>query len=221
MSPLVADDVLPPRLTTIIRQLAISLLVATVIPSTVFYLCLVVGGTREALVAALAWCYGTMAWRLCTRRRPSGLLWLTTAGLSTKTAFCLATGSTYVYFLQPAVTSMLVSLAFFFSLTQARPMVARVAGDFYPMTADIAARPRVQRLFKRLTLFWAVLCFSQASVTVWLLESLSLRTFVAIKSGMTITVALAGAAVTVAAAVRIARQEHLLRPRALAPPLAA
>jgi hypothetical protein len=183
---------------------------ATIIPSVLFYVCLVAGDIWAALGAALAWCYGAMAWRVGTRRRCSGLLWLTAIGLTLKTALSLATGSTFVYFLQPAVTDAVIALVFLTSLAGARPVVSRLAADFYPMTHEVASRPRVQRLFWHLTLMWAILCLGQALATVWLLESASLATFVAARTGLTIGVAVLGAAATVGLAVRIARSEDLL-----------
>jgi hypothetical protein len=210
-----------PRLAAIVRHLALSLLLATIIPSVLFYCCLVVGDIWAALGAALAWCYGAMAWRVSTRRRCSGLLWLTALGLTAKTIFSLATGSTFVYFLQPAVTDVVIAIVFLVSLRGARPVVARLAADFYPMTDDVAARPRVQRLFWHLTLMWALVCLAQAAVTVWLLETTSLSTFVAARTGLTIGGALVGAAVTVLLATRIARSENLLHAASTAAPATA
>lgn len=205
-----ADVVVRPRLSAIVRHLALSLLMATVIPSLLFYGCLVAGDIWAALVAALAWCYGAMAWRFRTKRPRSALLWITAAGLTAKTAFSIATGSTLVYFLQPAINDLLIAALFLASLASARPIVARLAADFYPMSQDVAERPRVQRLFWRLTLFWAVLCLARAVATLWLLASTSVVTFVAVKSVLTISIAVLGAAATVAFAARVARREGLL-----------
>ena len=48
-------------------------------------------------------------------------------------------------------------------------MVARLAGDFYPLTAELHARPAIRRLFRRLTLLWAVALLSKAVVVFILL----------------------------------------------------
>lgn len=204
------DEPVRPSLGAIVRHLAMSLLLATIIPSLLFYGCLVVGDIWAALASALAWCYGAMAWRMSTRRRCSALLWLTAFGLTAKTIFSIATGSTFIYFLQPALTDVGIALLFLVSLAGARPIVARLAADFYPMTDEVAARPRVQRLFWHLTLLWACLCLAQAGATVWLLETMSLSVFVAARTGLTTGVAVLGAALTVWLAVRIARSENLL-----------
>jgi hypothetical protein len=199
-----------PRFGAIMRHLGLSILMANVIPSVLFYLCLVAGNVWTALIAALIWCYGSMAWRLSTRRRASGLLLLTVIGLTAKTVLALASGSTFVYFLQPAITDGVVAALFLISLATARPIVARLAGDFFPMSADIAARPRIQRLFWNLTLFWALICVAKSAVTVWLLESLPMVTFVAAKEILILTMLLIGTSVTVASAFRVAKSEGLL-----------
>jgi intracellular septation protein A len=199
-----------PRLGAIMRHLGVSILMANVIPSVLFYLCLVAGNVWTALIAALIWCYGSMAWRWSTRRRTSGLLLLTVVGLTAKTVLAVASHSTFLYFLQPAITDWAVAAMFLLSLKTARPVVARLAGDFFPMSEDVATRPRIQRLFWQLTLFWAGICLAKAVITVWLLESLPLVTFVAMKEVAVLAMILMGTAVTVTAAVRVARSEGLL-----------
>jgi hypothetical protein len=170
-----------PRLRAVLRHLALSLLWANVVPGVLFYGCMAFGNVWTALVAALVWCYGAMAWRVST-----------------------------LYFVQPAVNDATVGLLFLVSLATARPVVARLAGDFYPMTEDVARRPRVQQLFWRLTLIWAFICLVKAVATLWLLRSTSLMTFVEIKTVLTPAIAIMGALATVAIAFRVARHEGLL-----------
>ena len=61
-------------------------------------------------------------------------------------------------------------------------MVARLAGDFYPFTDELHARPAMQRLFRRLTLLWATALLAKAAVVFALLVSQPLATFVLAKS---------------------------------------
>lgn len=182
------------------------------IPAVLFYVCLVTIGTWAALVAALVWCYGAATWRMATRRRASGLLVLTVVVLTVRTAFALVSGDTFVYFLQPVLTDVVVAAVFLISLASARPVVARLAGDFYPMDDDVAQRPRVQQLFWRLTLLWAVVCLGKAVIAYWLLQSQSVAAFVLTKNvALTVLTVLATVA-TVLASVAVARREGLLRP---------
>jgi len=66
---------------------------------------------------------------------------LAVPGLSIRTAVAFASGSTFVYFLQPVLDNTVVASLFLLSLATARPVVARLAADFFPMTDDIA-KPR-------------------------------------------------------------------------------
>ena len=212
LAPAEAVDPSPhrPHLTVILKHLGLSLLMANVVPSALFILCLRAGNVWTALIAALVWCYGALVWRIRTKRRVSGLLVLSMTGLTAKTAFAILSGSTFIYFLQPAVTDGVVAALFLISLTTARPVVARLAADFYPMDDEVACRPRIQRLFWRLTLFWAVMCLVKSVFTVFLLESVSTATFVEDKSLFVLAVVVGGAAVTVRESVRVARLEGLL-----------
>lgn len=201
-----------PHLRSIIGHLALSLLTAIVIPGVLFYVCVVTMSVWAALVAALAWCYGAVAWRMATRRRASGLLALTVVIMTVRTAIALASGDTFFYFLQPVLSDVVVASAFLLSLASARPVVARLAADFYPMNSEIAKRPVVQRLFWRLTLLWAVVCLCKAGITLWLLESQSLVSFVVLKNLSLFALTSIAVTVTVVAAVSVARREQLLVP---------
>jgi hypothetical protein len=84
------------------------------------------------------------------------------------------------------------------------------------MNDDVAGRPAIQKLFWRLTLFWATLCFAKSIVTVFMLENMSTVNFVEAKSIFVLAVVVGGAAVTVAAAVRVAKIEGLLHAHPIA-----
>ena len=139
-------------------------------------------GVWTAIVVALVWSYGAIAWRKVTRRRTSGLLILTAVLLTGRTVISLVADSTFLYFLQPIISDGIVATAFLLSLASARPLVARLAGDFYPMDHELHLRPRIQRLFWWLTAMWAAICVGRALTSLWLLNSQSLETFVLVKS---------------------------------------
>lgn len=203
-----------------IRRVAASLLIATVIPATLFYVVLVAYDVWSAIIAALVWSYGAIAWRRITGRRPSGLLLLTAVVMTGRTAIALVADSTFLYFLQPIISDGVVAATFLLSLATARPMVARLAGDFYPMDHELSLRPRIQRLFWRLTVMWALLCAGKAGGTLWLLGSQSLESFVLVKSILVLALNALAVTVTIAAAVHVARKEGLLAPSAGLVPVA-
>lgn len=205
-----------PRLRAIVRHLGLSLLTATIIPSVLFTICLTVGSVWCALIAALVWCYGSMAWRMSRGKRTSGLLLVTAAGLTAKTIFTFASGDTFVYFFQPAVTDLVVAGLFVASLATARPLVSRLAADFYPMHPEISKRPSVQRLFWRLSMLWAGVCVVKAMITLSLLYTLPTATFVPVKEAMITTVVVGAAVLTARAAFRVAKAENLIHSAAAA-----
>lgn len=205
-----------PRPRAIIRHLSLSLLTATVIPSALFTVCLTIGSVWCALIAALVWCYGSMAYRATRGHRMSGMLLVTAAGLTAKTIFTFASGDTFVYFAQPAITDMIVAGLFVGSLATARPLVDRLASDFFPMQPDVSSRPSVQRLFWRLSMLWAGVCVLKAMVTISLLYTLPIQTMYPVKEAMIITIVSGAGVLTAQAAFRVARAEGLLHASAAA-----
>jgi Protein of unknown function (DUF3159) len=199
-----------PQLRSILRRVGLNLLVACVIPGIVFYSMFVTFGVWPAIVASLVWSYGAISIRAVTGRRASGMLLLTAGVLTLRTIVALASHSTFIYFLQPVLTDLLIGTAFLASTLTARPVVARLAGDFYPITAELHARPAMRRLFRRLTLLWATALLAKAAVVYLLLLSQPLATFVLAKSILVPITNASCIALTVIAATAVARREGLL-----------
>ena len=128
-----------------------SLLIACVIPAAVFYGVLVVADVWTAMVVALVWSYGAIAFRALTGRRTSGLLILTAAVLTGRTVVAAVADSTFLYFLQPIISDGVVATA---SCCRWPP-----PGRSWPAwpatstrwTTSCSMRPRIQRLFFHLT----------------------------------------------------------------------
>ena len=201
-----------PRIRTVCKRVAATLLIACAVPATVFYVTLMVTDVWIAMVAALVWSYGAIAFRALTGRRTSGLLILTAAILTGRTVAAAVADSTFVYFLQPIISDGIVASAFMLSLASARPIVARLAGDFYPMDHELHMRPRIRRLFFQLTVMWAALCLGKATMNLWLLHSQSLETFVLVQGISAVSLNSLAAAATIAAAAVVGRKEGLLGP---------
>lgn len=205
-----ADAQHRPTLVAVIRRVSLSLLIAVIVPAAVFYGVFVLAGVWTAIVAALVWSYGAIAWRAVTKRRTSGLLILVAILLTGRTALSALADSTWLYFLQPVISDGFIAVLFLLSLASARPMVARLAGDFYPMDRELAARPRIRRLFRNLTILWAVLELTKASMTLWLLQTQTLDTFVLVKSVSMLTINVFAAFATIGLAALVARKEGLM-----------
>ena len=204
-----------PSLPTVIRRVALSLAIACVVPATLFYVCLRAVGVWPAIIMTLGWTYAALAWRAATRRRTSSLLLLTALVMTGRTLLALLSDSTFLYFLQPVIGDGVVAATVLLSLATARPMVARLAGDFYPMDRDLHLRPRVRRLFWHLTVMWAAIGICKGALTLWLLESTSLETFVLVKSILVLVMTGLAVVATVGAAVVVARKEGLMGPQAV------
>ena len=194
-----------PRLRALAGHAAPRLLEGTLVPLLVFYSALRLLDLRGALAAALGWSYAALAWRLLTRRRVSGVLLLGAAGLTARTALALATGSAFLYFLQPTLGTVAVGAAFAVSVPLRRPLAQRLARDLVPLPEPLLAHPLIRRFFQRITLLWAATFLANAAAALWLLETSSLPTFLWLRP----TIALASGAT--AAALSTAAFHRCLR----------
>jgi hypothetical protein len=198
-----------PRVRDVVARTSVSIVTACVVPALVFSATMMAFSVTPALLAALGWGTGVVCWRAATKRPPSGLILLTLGVLAVRTAVALATGSTFVYFLQPILANAVVAAVFLGSLLTARPAVGWLAPDFFPMDDHLAARPAVRRLCWRLTLMWGLLIATKGAVSWWLLQSQSLVDFVVIKTIAISALTVLGAAATIWATVLTARDEGM------------
>src|SRR5690349_12559960 len=99
----------PVRLRALFRHAIPHLVEATLIPLALFYASLWLIGVWGALLVALGWSYLALARRLLLDRRVPGLLILGVIGLTVRTAIAIASGSVFVYFLQPTLGSIAVA----------------------------------------------------------------------------------------------------------------
>jgi intracellular septation protein A len=199
-----------PSLRCVVRRTAVSLLVAVLAPAVLFWLALVLYDVFVGVSVALAWVVGAMCWRWARGQDISRLLLLSLLILTLRTTFTLVTGNTFVYFVQPVFSDAFVAVLFLGSLFTSRPLVARLAPDFYPIDLALAARPRVVRLFRRLTLLWGLVVVAKGTTTLWLLLALPTVDFVVVKSSAIIALTLMGVAATLALSTRVGRQEGLV-----------
>jgi hypothetical protein len=154
-------------------------------PLVLFYLLLVLSGFRGALIAALSWSYLALGRRLLKGERISMLLLFGTILITLRTTIAFLTGSAFVYFAQPTVGTVVISLALLVSAWVGRPFTQRFAHDFCPMDPAIMRRPLVRRFFIRISVLWATVLMLNAGIVFWLLISSSLRSFVLERSAVT------------------------------------
>src|ERR1700752_743145 len=138
------------------RRLMPYVVEATIIPTALFYALLVLGDMRWALAGALFWSYGAVVRRAFGNRPVPALLILATLGITVRTIVYLLSSNEFVYFVQPILRTTLTGLMFAGSVALGRPLIARFANDFCPLSPDVRVRPGLIRLFARLTILWAV-----------------------------------------------------------------
>ena len=177
-----------PRLRNLARHAGRHLIEATLVPLGLFYGGLAVVGIWGALIACLLWVYAAIGLRVAARRRVPGLLLLAAFGLTMRTALAFATGSVFLYFLQPTLTTVVVDGMFLASVPTGRPMAQRLAADFCPLPARFHAHPGVRRFFSQLTLLWVFVQLMNAAITVALLVSQPVRTYVWTRSVISVFV---------------------------------
>ena len=186
-----------PDLRTVFRHAAPRFLEGTLVPVALFMIGLHVLGTSGAMIAGLVWVYAAMIVRLCLRRPIPGILLIGALTITARTAIALASHSVVVYFLQPSLAGMLVATAFLLSVPLDRPLAGRLALDFCPLPIEMRANTHVRRFFRQITLLWAFAQAANAGITIWLLFSQSLGTFVVLRALVSTTVTVAAIAASV------------------------
>ncbi len=210
----VAHDA-PPRIrhTAILRTIARNslphLIEATIVPAVLFYACLLTWGLMVAFIAAATWSYGAIIWRIVTHRPISSILFLATGALTLRTIIAIASGSAFIYFLQPVMGTIVMAGVFLGSLLFGQPLVGRLARDFWPLSPEVAAHPAVLRLFRSLTILWACVNLALAGVTFVLLLTLPVEGFVPAKTLSGYIITGTGVLVTVSWSITTARRNGL------------
>lgn len=175
-----------PRLRSLARQSLPAIIEGTLAPLAIFYLALWGIGMWGALIAALSWSYLAIARRIVRKERIPGLVLLSAVTLTFRTALAMATGSVFIYFLQPSLGTALLGFAFLASMSTKQPLVQRLARDFLPFSPDFFANPFVRRFFMRISLLWAMAMLGNAAVTTWMLFELPVSLFVVSKTAASV-----------------------------------
>jgi hypothetical protein len=182
---------------------------ATIVPAILFFVVVTTIGAAVAMAAVLVWGYAAVLRRVLRAARIPTVLLLATLGLTVKTLVALLSGSTFAYFLQPVATTVVVAGVLVGSLLVGRPLVARFAHDFCPVTPEVARRPAVVRLFIGLTVLWAGAQLLTAAITFAMLVTMSVPMFVALKTVVYVGISITAIVITVCWALRTARKEQL------------
>ncbi|HMF04578.1 MAG TPA: VC0807 family protein [Acidimicrobiia bacterium] len=206
-----------PRLRTLARHAAPHVVEGTIVPLALFLLTLRFLGVWGAVLIGLGWTYAAVARRLVMGQRVPGILVLTAVTLTARTIIAMVSGSVVVYFLQPTLGTALVAGAFLLSVPLGRPLAERLARDFCPIPSGVLAHAPVRRFFLQISLLWAFTQLANATVTLWLLLSQSLATFLVART--LVSWGLTGGAIVVSTLWfrRSMRRHGILAPRPATP----
>jgi hypothetical protein len=211
-----ASSALPRRhvLTAVARRGLPGVIEASLVPSAIFLIVTGAAGATIAMIAVLAWGYATVLRRVVRGKDVPAVLVLAMSGLTVKTLVGVVSSSTFAYFLQPVATTLVIGAMFFGSVLVGRPLIARIAHDFCPISPEVASRPSVVRLFAGLTLLWATVQIVNAGATLGMLFSLPTTLFVVLKPAASLLISAAAVTITVCWALRTAHREELVFARA-------
>lgn len=170
-----------PPIRRLISHTSGHLVEAVIVPALTFYAVLRLVDLRWALVATLLWSYFVIGVRMTRRARVSGLLILSAAVVTVRTAIAFAANSSFLYFLQPSLANFAIAALFLASLVPNRPLTRRLADDFCVLPSSLDLRPRCAQFFTRLTLLWAFVCAANGAATLILLLHDSIGSFLAIR----------------------------------------
>ena len=204
---------------SVVRRSGPHLIEASLVPTALFYACLVIVGLGTAYAAALFWLYASVVVRLVQHKPIPPLLVLGVIGVTVRTTVAVASGSTFFYFAGPAASSVVMTGVFLLSIAVGRPMIEQLALEFWPLTPELLALPSVSRLLRGLTFLWAAVNLAVGVTTVTLLVCLPLATYVAVKQLASFAITGLGIGITIDRSLRVARKEGYVVEADVAPRL--
>lgn len=187
-----------PRLPALLRHALPRFVEGVIAPVAVFYAAFVVLGLNGALIAAVSWVYGGIGWRLLRGQPVPGMLLLAAVGVTVRAGLAAATGSAVVYFLQPTLGTLIVSVSFLASVPLRRPLAQKLATDMVPMPEAFLRHERVRQFFLRISLLWSLVFATNASISLWMLFHESIATYLWVRTGLVAALGAAAVAVSVA-----------------------
>lgn len=184
----------------------------TLLPLAVFYAALWLSGFWGAVIAATVWSYGTVLRRVVRRERIPGIVVIGAVLVTARTVLALQTGSPFLYFLQPTLGTVLVAGLFLLSVPVGKPLAERLAADFCPLPPALLARPFMHTFFVRISLLWAAVFLTNATLSLYLLLNQSVAGYVLTRQVASSTIWLTAISASTWYFVRVMRR-HGIRPR--------
>ncbi|MFI0487305.1 hypothetical protein [Actinomadura sp. 9N215] len=207
-----------PRVTALLMHALPRFVEGVIAPVAVFYAALTLLGLNGALIAAVAWVYGGIVYRFVRGHPVSGMLLLAAVGVTVRAATAAAVGvtvraataaathSAVVYFLQPTLGTLIISLSFLASVPLGRPLAMKLAKDMAPIPEAFLKHARVHQFFLRISLLWSMVLFANVAVSLWMLFNESLSMYLWFRTGIVAGLGAIGVAVSVWGFKRVVRR---------------
>lgn len=201
-----------PPLRVLARQALPRLVEGAIVPTLLFVGLLRVGGQAWAIAGGLVWSALVIGSRVARRKRVPTILLIGLGALALRTSLALAAGSSFVYFLQPTLGTAAVGCVFLASALFGRPVILRLARDFCPIPDDAMEHGHLRRFFLGISVLWGVTQLLNAGLTLWLLLSQSIGTFVVVRTTLAYTLTGTAIAVSVLWFQRVRRNAPVAQP---------
>jgi hypothetical protein len=181
-----SDPFKVPSLPQLGRRAVPQIIEGAVVPVALFVAMLQIAGLSAAIIVGLAWPTLAIVRRLRANRRVPAMIVLGAGLLVIRSVLALATGSAFLYFLQPILGTACLALAFLVSVPLDRPLAARFAADFCALPSHLLVNAHVHRFFRHISVLWAAVGFFNAAATLWLLTTESTTTFLMVKTTLSV-----------------------------------
>jgi intracellular septation protein A len=204
-----ADTVAMPPLGRLALRAVPRVVEGAVCPTVLFVALLHWLGIGAAIAGGVAWSTAVIVVRRSLGRRVPTIVLLGLGMVFVRATLALVTGSSFVYFLQPTLGTAVAGLLLLGSAVAGRPLVLRLARDFCPLPVDTMSDAHFRRFFLGLSFLWGAAQLLNASVTLWLLVSQSVGTYVIARTVMSWSLTAAVIGISVVWFTRVIRSREL------------
>ncbi len=185
-----------PPIGAMLKRACRPLLESTLIPLAVFWVLFTQIGFDAGLYGALAWSVVAIGRRIVIGQSVPAILVLSTVLLVARTVVGLATGSAFLYFLQPTVQNFVFAGLLLVTLVLDRPLLAKLADDFCAFPDRLTGHPRMKRFFKQVSLLWAAVFLVNGGTTLAVLATQTVGNFLMVSTAGSYTLVAAGIGVS-------------------------
>jgi intracellular septation protein A len=152
-----------------VREGALGLILGSVLPVAIFYICHQTWGFAVAVVAVLSWSTLIFVWHY-RRTHGADVFSATTFGFACIKAIAgIVSGNKDIYLAWPSLENLIYGSAFFGSALFGRPLLALYAQRLYPISPSVRVSAAFKRAFLITSTAWLVGHSLRAVVRLWLL----------------------------------------------------